>query len=264
MMAISVPRRVTYRAALSRSLIAVVVACAWGVPVPQAVAANPAKHAAAQGTSVPQPPAKQPDKGDAASAALDDLLARFAKAPGIFARFREEKHLALLDAPLVNEGTIHFAPPARLARHTERPLASTVLIDGGQLKFGDAEGHQSLDLGANPVARAFVDSFLLLLAGDKAGLERQFTMRFDQGVHKVSGPSKATDGSAWKLTLVPRQAPMNKIMKELSLRGQGLVIEEMEMHETSGDWSRTLFSDVDVKHVYSPAEQGRVFRIPGR
>jgi len=56
-----------------------------------------------------------PPAADARGDELAALLARFAKAPGIYARFREEKHLAMLQVPLVNEGTIHFTPPGRLA-----------------------------------------------------------------------------------------------------------------------------------------------------
>src|SRR6185369_10778094 len=101
---------------------------------------------------------------------------RFAKSPGLYARYREEKHMAMLEAPLVNEGTIHFVPPSRLARHTERPIESTLIIDGNRLQFGDAEGKQTMDLGANPVARLFVDSFVMLLAGNRAGLEKMFAI----------------------------------------------------------------------------------------
>ena len=139
------------------------------------------------------------------------LLAAFSRSPGLYARFREEKRLAMLDAPLVNEGTIHFAPPDRLARHTERPVESTLLIDGAKLQFGDADGQQSVDLGTNPVARLFVDSFVKLLAGDRTGLEKIFKIKFTPGA-----------GGAWQLVLTPQVAPMDKVIKELDLRGEGL------------------------------------------
>jgi outer membrane lipoprotein-sorting protein len=189
---------------------------------------------------------------------VNRLLARIAAAPGIFARFREEKHMAMLNAPLVNEGTISFAPPSRFVRHTEKPLASTLLIDGNKLSFGDAEGHQDVDLGANPVARLFVDSFVMILTGNRAGLEKLFTMRFER-----SGKG-AGDTAGWKMTLVPRVAPMNKVVKEISLGGEGISIREMELRETSGDWTRTTFSDVDVNRRYTPAEQAKIFRVPGK
>jgi len=215
--------------------------------------AEAAASGAPKRTTATKPAAAAAGKAAPASVDLDGLLARFAKSPGLYARYREEKHLAMLDAPLVNEGTIHFAPPGRLARHTERPLPSTLIIDGNRLQFGDADGKQSLDLGSNQVARLFVDSFVMLLAGNRAGLEKYFAIHFTP---RAAG--------AWQLSLVPKVAPMDKVIKELALRGEGLVIREMEMRESSGDWTRTTFSDVDVNHAYSPAEEARVFRMPGK
>jgi hypothetical protein len=36
----------------------------------------------------------------------------------------------------------------------------------------------------------------------------------------------------------------------------------MEVRERNGDWTRTTFTEVDVAHRYSPAEQAQVFRLP--
>lgn len=183
------------------------------------------------------------------------LLARFAKAPGIFARYREEKHLAMLQAPLTSEGTIHFTPPGRLARHTLKPIRSTLLIDDDKVQFGGAEGAESMDLGTNPVARAFVDSFVMLLAGNRPGLERYFTIHFTS----LHGPK--LPAGAWHLALVPRTSPMDKVIKEIALDGAGLTISTMVVRESSGDWTSTVFLDVDIAHKYDAAEQARVFRI---
>ncbi|HVR62829.1 MAG TPA: outer membrane lipoprotein carrier protein LolA [Polyangia bacterium] len=187
---------------------------------------------------------------------IDALMAQFARAPGLSARFREEKHIALLDAPVVNEGTIHFMPPGRFVRHTEKPLASTLLIDGGRLQFGDADGDkQSLDLGTNPVAKLFVDSFVMIISGDRKGLERVFTLSLSPA---------AGAGGAWRLVLTPRVSPMDKVLKSITLSGAGLALRDLEVRESSGDWSRTTFADVDVNHRYDAAEAARVFKVPAR
>lgn len=185
----------------------------------------------------------------------------------------------MLQAPLVNEGDIHYASPGKLARRTTRPIPSTILIEGGRLQFGDADGRQTMELGTNPVARLFVDSFMLLLAGDRGGLEKYFVMRFIPAAPAGSGigggggaagtrakarpPSRAS-ASRWELSLLPRVAPMNQVLKVILLRGTGLALDEMEVRETNGDWTRTVFSDVDVNHRYSPAEAAQVFRVPAR
>lgn len=206
---------------------------------------------------VTAPVSAAPPAGKAA-ADVDALMAQFAKAPGLSARFREEKHIALLDAPVVNEGTIHFMPPGRFARHTEKPLASTLLIDGGKLQFGDADGgKQSLELSTNPVAKLFVDSFVMIISGDRKGLERVFSLA-------LSPAGKGAGADAWKLVLTPKVSPMDKVIKSITLSGAGLALRDLEVRESSGDWSRTTFADVDVNHRYDAAEAARVFKVPTR
>ena len=57
--------------------------------------------------------------------ALDALLQKFRQMPGLEPRFREAKRIALLAVPLITEGWLYFAPPARLGRHTLAPEKST-------------------------------------------------------------------------------------------------------------------------------------------
>jgi hypothetical protein len=184
---------------------------------------------------------------------IDALLAGLAKAPGLYARFREVKHITLLQQPLASEGSIYFAPPSRFARQTDKPIKSTLIVDGNQLQFGNADGHESMNLGANPVARLFADSFVMLLSGNRAGLERIFKMQL-----------QPTTGNEWRLTLTPRVAPMDKMIKKLELRGRGLNLDELDVHEQSGDWTETRFTDVDLKRHYTAAEQARIFKLPGK
>jgi hypothetical protein len=208
--------------------------------------------AAPAGAAEPKAPAKA-----AAAPKLDELLSQWKRSPGLYAKFRDEKHLAMLDAPLVSEGTIHFAPPQRLARRTETPIASVLVIDGNKLSFGDAQGKggESMDLGTNPVARLFVDSFIKLLEGDRPGLEKMF---------RVDLAGRA--GGGWKMTLVPKISPMDKVIKELVIvgTGAGAALSEMDVRETSGDWTHTVFTAVDVNRKYTPAEIERLFRSPGK
>jgi len=189
------------------------------------------------------------------SLSLDALLARFRAIPGLFARYREEKHVALLAAPLVNEGTVHYAPPRRLARHALTPSPSSVVFDGTTLRFGDGRSEQRVDVGANPVVRAFVDSFLLVLAGDRAALERTFVVDFRAG-------DATHPGERWELSLVPRDPALLAILREVRFAGDGVVVAQMRIREASGDEGITTFHDVDAAHRYSAAEAALVFRIP--
>ena len=183
---------------------------------------------------------------------VESLLARFHEVKGLEAQFREEKHLALLKAPLISEGNIHFAAPDRLARHTVKPVESTLLIDGKELRFGDAKSSESLAIDSNPVVRLFVDSFLKILTGDRAGLEKVFAMELH------------AKGESWRMQLKPRTEPMTGIIDSLVLEGTGLVLHQMVLAETGGDSTTTVFTKVKLNRVYAPAELEKLFRMPAR
>ncbi len=184
---------------------------------------------------------------------MSALLSRFAELPGLDARFREERYIALLEAPLVSEGTLRFAPPGKLLRQVTSPAPSTLLISDGRLVTYDGERRREMSLEANPVVRGFVESFVSFLAGDEAALRRLYDMTLTTG----------ESGEVWELTLVPRDAGMRRVLREVRLRGHGVILDEMRIHETSGDRSVTTFTQVDPTRRYSPAEQERVFRVSG-
>jgi hypothetical protein len=55
---------------------------------------------------------------------------------------------------------------------------------------------------------------------------------------------------------------MDKMIKELELRGRGLDLNELDVREASGDWTRTTFTNVDLKRRYTAAEQTKFFTLP--
>jgi outer membrane lipoprotein-sorting protein len=182
---------------------------------------------------------------------VDGILRELRSVPGMEARFREEKRIALLSTPLVNEGTVSFAPPSRLVRRTIRPRPSTLLIDGDRLVVGDASGRREIDLSANPVVRSFVDSFVGLLRGDRAALERTYRI--------VPLPAEV---GGWSVSLRPKRGPVRRAIREIRARGQGPAVEHLAVMERNGDVSETTFTDIDTRRHYSPREIPRVFRIP--
>jgi hypothetical protein len=194
-----------------------------------------------------------------AAPTVDSVLARMARIPGLHTRYREEKRIALLSSPIVSEGTIDYARGAgstapRMARRTTRPSAQVVLIDAGELRMSDGRTTSRIDLASQPVVRSFVDSFLQLLVGDRAALERTYTLTLE----RVS-TGNATGG--WSLLLRPRGAPLSTFLREIRFEGEGDVLTRMVMTEVSGDVTTTTFSDVDANHRYDAAEASRVFSL---
>lgn len=196
----------------------------------------------------PAPPVKPPAAWD-----LNQLLQAFARSPGLSARFAESKHMALLAAPLESAGMIYYAAPGLLARHTERPEHSVLVVDKDQVRIWDGAQWQIVDLGGKPVVRMFVDSFVRILQGDLAGLQKIYGVTF---ANDAAAPNR------WTLTLRPKVAPMNQMIERLELRGDRLVVWELKIVERGGDETRTQFFDVQPARTFSAADRARYFPAP--
>lgn len=178
---------------------------------------------------------------------LEALMQRMSATTGVRAAFREEKSLALLEAPLVSEGTLYFVPPDRMARITTRPGASTLVIDGGRLSYRDEAGASDVDLSGNRAARALVENFVVLFAGDLAALRERYDLRFE------------AEGTRWRIQLAPRAAPLTSFIASVELRGVGPALAEMSVREADGDLTVTRFERVETDVDYTPEELARLF-----
>lgn len=184
-------------------------------------------------------------------APLDTLLAELARIEGFHASFREEKQIALLRRPIVSSGTIDYARPRLFVRRTTSPATEVVVIRGATLEMARGEGAtERIDLATQPVVRSFVDSFVALLAGDRASLEQSYRLTLEGDI-----------AHAWTLVLVPHGRPLDALVREVRFEGDGATVLRMTFLEASGDRSVTTFTEVDRARRFTPAERERVFRV---
>jgi hypothetical protein len=181
---------------------------------------------------------------------VDELLAGFAKMPGLYAEFRQESYFGLLAEPLVDTGTLHFVD-GKLARRTLSPSPSVVIMDDHGIEYGDGQTRERIDLAGKPAIKQFVDAFTRIFAGDRKGLAALYRVEF-----------KAGEGRSWTLTLVPIVSPMDQIIAKVVVSGTELEIASMRVVETGGDETLTRFSAVDTGRKYSKAEKQALFAIP--
>ena len=187
----------------------------------------------------------------APSSPLDVLFAQLAKSPGLFARFHEEKQIALLVAPLKSDGTVHFDRAKGLARHTLTPSKRSILLNAGTLTVWDGTKTEVIPLSSQPSLRAFAEAFTMFLAADRVGLEKTFKLDF-------TGDPQAS----WRMKLAPVSPDLKKLVTELEVAGQGTALSTLRVTEASGDVGTTTFSDVDTAKQYTPAEQAAIFSVP--
>lgn len=181
---------------------------------------------------------------------VESLLTGFREIRGLEASFREEKTISLLAAPLISEGTLYFAPPARLARHVSRPAPSTLRICDGVLTIGDDSGFEEIDLEASPVLHDYVNSFLRILEGDADELARLWEM-------ELTGHAEG-----WQLRLRPLLESIAVTIEEMLLEGHGALVERLRIVESSGDESLTTFSQIQPERRFSTEELERIFCEP--
>lgn len=191
-------------------------------------------------------PVRSEDAGTAKALTLEALLERMRSSAGVAAEFNERKELALLSEPLESRGRLYFAAPDRLARFTSEPVFSALIIDGDAVRFREGED-EALDLSGDPVARRFVENFIVLWSGDRGRLERLYRVEL------------SAEGERWRLSLAPRGAPLDAVIDRIELRGDRQRLLEMVVRDRDGDRTITAFGAVDMDRTFSPPELERLF-----
>ena len=161
--------------------------------------------------------------------ALSQVMRALAAVPAVEATFREEKTLAMLDAPLVASGVLYYRAPDFLRKRTLRPQPEDYEADGHWLTVETpAAGRRQFDLNGYPQLRPFVEAIRATQAGDRTTLERYYRLEF-QGTP-----------ADWSLRLTPRDPQAAGYLTAIILRGRDGSISSMETLEPDGD--RSLMS----------------------
>lgn len=164
---------------------------------------------------------------------IDQLMTELARNPGGQAKFVEKRHLALLDKPVVATGEMTYTAPDRLEKRTLTPKAETMVLDKDTLSLERDRRKMSIQLGQRPEVAAFVESIRSTLQGNRASLERSYTLQLSGTV------------DAWSLTLVPSDQRIAKLLQRITLSGVREQVLGIEYLQADGD--RTEMSIEPVK-----------------
>lgn len=190
-----------------------------------------------------------------------ELFQKLATLEGLEASFVETKQMALLRVPLRSEGTLFYMRPGYLLRKVTTPKPSQILITPRSLELRDAQGSRTMDLRSRPDVKMFVESFLKVLAGEREALEKVFEIHFTRVDAPKSNVQPDVPTPEWALTLTPRSAPLNQIVRKLTLSGSGYAVQTIEVLETKGDSATTVLRVKSVDRVFSEAEKQSLFGI---
>jgi hypothetical protein len=194
-----------------------------------------------------------PPAASGGATGLEALLAEFAAIPGLAARFREERHLAVLHEPLVSSGALYLAPPDGMLRRVDDPVASAVLVEGSRLVFRSSGNRRTLDLDNNPAVRVYIDTFRLLLAGDIEALREIYRIEFEAGEDSAE--------RVWLIRLRPLHSPLAEAIASVEIAGRGRTLGEFRLKKVRGDETVTRFSEVDTTRRFGDGELAEMFRL---
>jgi outer membrane lipoprotein-sorting protein len=189
------------------------------------------------------------DAGGAAPTELEALMQRFAESGGVRARFRESRHLSILTDPIETTGTLYFAPPDRLARHTTSPGRSRIVIEAGRVSLRDETGQRVFDFSTNEIAQALVGNLMVVFRGDLKLLRERYAISFD------------SNAEHWTLDLEPRARALRSIIERVQFVGKGRDLAAMETREPNGDRTIMKFSEIEIGLSWEPRDLDRIFSV---
>ncbi len=165
--------------------------------------------------------------GATAAFDLGMLMEKLAAVPASSDSFTETRHSALLSAPLVLKGNLVYQRPDRLEKNVLSPYEERTVIAGASVTIENRTLKQTrtFSLASSAAVTALVESTRATLAGDRASLERHYSV--------------ALEGSPanWLMSLAPREQKLAALVKRIQIAGANERVRRIEIEETSGDRS---------------------------
>jgi outer membrane lipoprotein-sorting protein len=136
---------------------------------------------------------------------VQKLEALHTNQPSLQANFREERHLAMLKDPVVNEGKVWFTLPDKIRREIGGKTPSTTVTDGKKVSiyYPNYQQLEVYDLEKRPIIK---DTMRALTAG--------LNFREVANYYDIVG---SKNGSQYQLTLTPKTAAVRKLLKTVDL-----------------------------------------------
>lgn len=165
---------------------------------------------------------------------LAQLMSGFAGVQESRARFKEEKHLAILTEPLKLSGTLRYERPDRIEKLITQPYTESMRIKGDQLEWESQGKMRTLSLRSQPQIWALAESLRATLAGDLPSLQQHYKI-------KLNGTARK-----WNMTLEPRYPALWEFIEEIRLQGSDNQLREVDILETNGN--RSLMQIEEIKN----------------
>jgi hypothetical protein len=161
----------------------------------------------------------------AASDPLEALMRELAAHPSGHVTFTEVQHLAVLDRPLESSGELLYQAPDRLEKRIVKPRPETLVLAHGVLSATRGKHTRTMELAAWPQVAPLLESLRATLTGDRATLERIFSVALEG------------DAARWTLKLTPKDPEAARAVSRVIITGENARLETVEILAADGDRS---------------------------
>ncbi len=163
----------------------------------------------------------------AANWTLDQLMASLAQNKSAKAKFHEMKYFRALETSVESTGELQYIAPNKLIKQTIKPQPELMQLDGDTLTLERGKRKFTMQVQDAPELAALIESMRGTLAGDRAALERNFTV--------------ALTGSRerWSMALTPINAKALQVIRNIEVSGSKGEIQVIEVLQANGDRSVT-------------------------
>jgi outer membrane lipoprotein-sorting protein len=173
---------------------------------------------------------------------IDQLIQRLqtlhSSEPSLQANFREERRLAMLKEPIVNEGKIWFTLPDKIRREIGGKTPSTTVIDGKKMwiYYPNYQQVEVYDLEKRPMLK---DSLRALTAG--------LNFREVTNFYQLEG---SKDGNLYHITLTPKTASVRKLVRRVDLTiDDNLNPQHVEVEDAKGQKITVTYTNVRRERI---------------
>ena len=152
-------------------------------------------------------------------------MGQLAKSTYSTAHFTEHKYLHSLSKPLESNGILKYEASNHFVKQTLLPKMETMTIDDGKLTIERKGKSRTLQLQDYPALQALIECIKSTMDGDLTALRQYYDL-------SLSGDQKH-----WQITLLPKDADLRKIIKNILISGTVNGIGSIEIDQTKGDRS---------------------------
>ena len=156
---------------------------------------------------------------------LTRLMQLLAAAPTAEVSFIEKKYSSLLSAPVVSSGKLRFQRPDIVEKYIELPRKEQYRFVGDDLLLVRNGAEKRIRLSSQPLLLAFAASLRGVLGGDLALLRTHYQL------------SLTGNQLSWRLDLTPIDEGISRYVQRIVVTGHDGQIDQIEVHEVSGDRS---------------------------